>query len=182
MAGTESTPEDRRFWAGVHHVYSDYLTRPYHVNKLAQRFYQLFSVHLEEQPINEWRDTTIYRFLKFKMAESAVISLDGTKILELNPGFLNIMWEFDEVALGVILGAPKWLNRRPWMLRDRFHDACERYLESAWENFDWSKPNSESDWDEHFGSRFAREFAKWFKEHGFSTRGTAGAVSLILFG
>ncbi|KAK0702256.1 cytochrome P450 [Lasiosphaeris hirsuta] len=143
-----------------------YMTRTHFSNRMADKYSDLFSAHLARQPS--------------AMAESAVVSLVGPHIFELNPSFIQNFWSFDEIVLYLITGPSRWIKQLPWKLRDRFHAAVGRYLDAAWANFDWNSPAAESDWEEHFGSRFSREVAKWFSDSGLSRQSARGFIMLIM--
>lgn len=175
--GTEKTPDDRRYWAGFHHVMHEYLARTQEANTLARSFQRLFGDQLEKYPIGEWATVHVFKFLRKEMAEAAIVSLAGPRILRLNPNFLKEFWDFDEVAASLAWGLPKWMNRAALNKRDRVRAACARYLEAAWAGFDWSGPDADSDWEENFGSRFMRELARWMKESGLSLETSSGIVA-----
>ncbi|KAK3312027.1 cytochrome P450 [Apodospora peruviana] len=181
--GTESVRESERYWAGTHHLYSEFLTKAHHANNLAAKFYSLFNERLDRhQPADEWATVRILDFLKCHMAESATVSLDGAKILDLNPDFMDLYWAFDKVAVLLAFGTPRWLIPKAYRLREKYYATLFRYWESAWKNFDWDGPLVEADWEENFGSRFARELARWLRGRGFTDQTAAGMYAVILFG
>lgn len=182
LSGTESTPPKYRYWYNHHKLYADYLSSPKYTEALAGKFYETFSRRLIKQPLNEWKSVRLFQFLKRDMASSAIESLFGSDILDLNPDLIRCYWEFDEVASVLLWGLPKFVRPGPWRIRQRLHDMALRHLESAWKNFNWSDPEADSDWEPHFGSRFSRETAKWFRESGFSDRTASGHTTAILFG
>lgn len=180
--GTEDTPEDQRYWLGHSRLYSNYLTNRKYSDGLADSFYRLFSERLDRQSSTEWTTIRLIELIRTEMAESAVISLFGSRIIDLNPGFIENYWAFDEVAGTIVFGPPRWLRRRPFEIRERFRRMNKRYIDSAWEKFDWNGPDVDSMWDPHFGSRLARESAKWLREAGFSNDAAAGHTLASLFG
>lgn len=108
------------------------------------------------------------------MAESAMISLCGRRIMEVNPGFITAMWEFDNIVLQLLWGLSKWLNPRPTKVRQHWNDMGAKFFNIAFEEFDWNGPDADTDWEPVFGSRFARQFAKWGKESGFKLQTRSG--------
>jgi hypothetical protein len=175
--GTENTPENQRIWVGFHRIVQDYIGRTAETNLLAQSYQKFFTERLEMQPLGEWTTARVFEFMKKDMATAAITSLAGPRIFELNPDLLDLLWEFDEIAASLVWGLPKWMNRKAYTRRERFHTACGRYLESAWANFDPYGPDADVDWEPNFGARFMRELAKWMKERDFSLRTCAGTIA-----
>ncbi|EMD85896.1 hypothetical protein COCC4DRAFT_146681 [Bipolaris maydis ATCC 48331] len=180
--GTESIREDQRFWLGHDRLYAEYLTQQNYSDALAQSFQTLFSQRLEEHATTEWVTVELFQLLKSAMAESAIISLFGSKIIELNPGFIDCYWEFDEIAGTLVWGLPNFMQRSSVAIRDRLHKMTRKHIDSAWDQFDWSGPDADSAWEPHFGSRLSRETAKWLRERGFSNQAAAGHTLASLFG
>ncbi|CDM29517.1 hypothetical protein DTO013E5_5153 [Penicillium roqueforti] len=180
--GTENTPAEKRFWRGHDHLYAEYLSNRTYADALADSFYSLFSQRLDEQSTTEWSTVNLFEMLKTSMAESAIISLFGSEIIDLNPGFIDCYWEFDEIAGTLVWGLPKFLQRRSVAIKDRLHTMTRKHIDSAWEHFDWNGPDAESKWEPHFGSRLSRETAKWLSEGGFSNQAAAGHTLASLFG
>ncbi|RYP48689.1 hypothetical protein DL768_005469 [Monosporascus sp. mg162] len=180
--GTEGVSESQRYWLGHDHLYAEFLTHRKYSDSLAASFYRLFSQRLDVQPANQWATVTLFDLLKTTMAEAAVVSLFGSKIIELNPGFIEAYWEFDHIAGTLVWGLPKWMRPGPVRKHKRLHRMTRKHIDSAWENFNWAGPEAESDWDPHFGSRLSRETAKWLRERGFSNQAAAGHTLASLFG
>ncbi|KAJ5462939.1 hypothetical protein N7475_007883, partial [Penicillium sp. IBT 31633x] len=180
--GTESTPAEKRFWRGHDHLYAEYLSNRTYADALADSFYRLFSERLDQQSTTEWGTVNLFEMLKTSMAESAIISLFGSQIIDLNPGFIDCYWEFDEIAGTLVWGLPKFLQRRSVAIKDRLHTMTGKHIDSAWKHFDWNGPDAESKWEPHFGSRLSRETAKWLSEGGFSNQAAAGHTLASLFG
>ncbi|KAI1267558.1 putative cytochrome P450 [Xylariaceae sp. FL1019] len=182
IKGFENTPHGERYWYHHHRLYAEYLSSPKYAEVLANTFFDRFSQRLEEQPLNEWKPLQLFHFLKNDMAASAIESLFGSTILELNQDLLTAYWDFDRVAGALVWGLPRLLRPHPWRIRERLHGMTARHLKFAWANFDWSGPQAECDWEPHFGSRFSRETAKWFRDSGFSDRTASGHTAAMLFG
>lgn len=113
------------------------------------------------------------------MTESAFETLVGPRVLELNPGYNQLYWEFDARAFETLLGLPRWVNPEPYRLQAKFYSQTSKWLEAAWENFDWDGPDAEADWEPNFGARVCRELSKWLKEN-FSWQSQAGFFSSLL--
>jgi len=181
--GTENTPEDKRVWSDLHRLIHENLQRPAETNKLAESYQKFFDERLEMQPLGEWTTVRVFEFLKKDMATAAITALTGPRIFEITPDLLDALWEFDEIAASLVWGLPRWMNRKAYVRRERFHKACGDYLESAWANFDPYGPEADVDWEPNFGCRFMREMAKWMKKSNFSPRTCAGTVGTLgIFG
>lgn len=180
--GTESTPKEQRYWHGHDRLYAEFLSARKYSDALAASFLQLFSERVSKVVSNEWATVRLYQFLKDAMAESAMISLFGSQLVELNPDIVDQYWEFDKVAGPLAWGPPRLLQRTSVRIRNKLHDMTRRYIDSAWEHFDWNGPAADSFWEPHFGSRLSRETAKWLRQNGFSNHAAAGHTLASLFG
>jgi hypothetical protein len=85
----------------------------YYANALAEKYYKIFSAHLETQLLSDWTTTHVIGFIKQHIFESSVASLDGPQVLYLSLDFARLFWDFDENADGRVMGPPKWLSRKP---------------------------------------------------------------------
>lgn len=180
--GTENTPQNQRYWYGHDRLFTEYLRDRKHSEALASSFLELFSDRVSKLASNEWVTVQLFQFLKDAMAESAMISLFGSRLIELNPGIVDLYWEFDNVAGPLGWGPPRFLQRRAVRIRNRLHDMTRRHIDSAWEHFDWDGPAANSFWEPHFGSRLSRETAKWLRQNGFSNHAAAGHTLASLVG
>ncbi|TWU75373.1 hypothetical protein ED733_000720 [Metarhizium rileyi] len=164
LPGTENTPDAQRVWAGHHHVYAEYLSRTKPVLYLATAFSEkLMNMLCAKYHPGEWHTVRLNRLFRRDIGELALTTFIGTRIMELQPGFMDCVSEFETIAHNLVWGLPKWMNPYPWKVRKRFHAMTASYLESAWETFDWDGPDADSDWEPNFGSRVSRELAKWMK-------------------
>jgi hypothetical protein len=86
--GTETTREDQQSWLGHNRLYAEYLTKQKYCDAVAETFHTLFSERLDKQATTEWATVGLFDLLKAIMAKSAIVSLSGFKIMDINPGFL----------------------------------------------------------------------------------------------
>lgn len=180
--GVENTPETKRYWYGHDRLFAKYLSPRKCSDALAASFYTLFSERLERRSGSTETTVQVLEFLKDAMAESAIISLFGSRLIDLNPGIVDLYWAFDEVAGPLAFGPPKLFQRRSVQIRNKLHAMIDKQIESAWQDFDWNGPDAESDWEPLFGSRLSRETAKWLRDNGFSDHAAAGHTLASLFG
>ncbi|KAL3471727.1 cytochrome P450 [Aspergillus californicus] len=182
IPGYEHEAGQPRLWHGQHHVYSEYLQRADHANALSDKYFELFSEKLVKQPLGEWVEgVSLSQFFESEMAEAALVALMGPRIVELNPGFWPAMWEFARLAPRLMWGLPRWINPKPWQIREEFHGMCRRYVDAAGEEFNWDGPDADAEWEPHYGSRMARELITWAKSN-LSPETTAGMVATFIFG
>ena len=180
--GAENTPEDQRYWLQHDRLFAEYLTKREYSDALAESFCDFFSDRLDKQSKGEWATVQLFDMLKVNMAESAIATLFGSEIINLNPGFVKTYWEFDDIAGPLVWGLPNIFQRKSIRIRDKLHKMTRKHIDSAWENFDWNGPNAESRWEPHFGSRLSRETSKWLRQGGFSNHAAAGHTLASLFG
>ena len=175
--GWEKTPESQRYWAGRQYILHEYLWKTQWTNGLAEIYYKYFSKHLERFPLGEWSEMQVFPLLQRGMAESAITSMLGSRILEETPNLTDLLWDFDSIQIIIAFGPPKWLFRGAWKKRDRFFAAVSKYLYKAWAEFDWDGDQADADWEPVLGSRYIRELAKWSKRSGFSDQYRAGVTT-----
>lgn len=179
--GYESTPKDQRYWSAYEHVHTEYLARTTHLKPIIEVFRGLFSETLDKFPVGESKTVRVIDFCRREVAECAMRTLLGPTIFNLNPGFLDAFWEFDDNVFMLTLGFPKCLNPRPYKVHHQYLSMIEKYVDSARSNFDWDGPSAESLWEPHFGARVCREIAKWLNDSGFADVSIAGALATLLF-
>ncbi|KAI1342868.1 cytochrome P450 [Xylariaceae sp. FL0016] len=178
--GTENTPLDKRLWHASHHIYTEHLARSHSTQRLSDIYYGKLMKKLDEQPCGEWTTVRVFDFCRNQMGQAATEALFGPRIFEINPDIMKAFWEFEAGAASLFLGVPKWWNPKPYEARERFYAMVARYLDSAFDKFDWSR-RDEIDWDDHFGAAVLRETAMWLKESGFADRTNAAMVAQVVF-
>ncbi|KAI1131081.1 cytochrome P450 [Nemania abortiva] len=178
------TPEDKRYWLGHDRLYVEYLSNKKYADSLAELFHLRFSESLDGQLslIGNGAPIELFALLKKTMAESAIIALFGSQIIDLNPGFIDCYWRFDDIAGTLAWGLPRLFQRKAMAIRDELHIMTERHINSAWDHHDKVGIDPEANWEPHFGSRLSRETAKWLRKGGFSNHAAAGHTLATLFG
>jgi hypothetical protein len=182
LPGTEDIDPRQRHWYNHHQIYAEYLSSVKYTSIIANTFFDFFSERLDQQSSADWTTLSLFNYLKTAMVESAVKSMFGVRLLELNPDLAKCYWEFDDVAGILVWGLPRLIKPEPWKIRERLHSMVHKQVEEAWEKFDWNGPDAASDWDPYWGSRFNREIAKWLRDSGFSDRTASGHTTATLFG
>lgn len=181
-SGKKETGAQKRYWAGMHETVHRYLARTDETNHLARSYQRFFAQNLSRFPLGEAVPVRIYDLLLNDMARAAITTINGSRVLELNPDLLTLLWDFDLIASSLVWGLPKFLNPSSWRKRDALLAATWKYLESALPELDRVK-TIDADWEPVFGSRYAREFVRWLRDDGFAIQTMAGALTnLTVFG
>ncbi|KAK7996411.1 hypothetical protein PG989_004451 [Apiospora arundinis] len=182
--GSIASPGGKRYWHEHNNLYLSHLSRK-SSDALASRYVSLLTELLANQgrPSDaEWETMHLLEFLGTAICEGAIVTMFGSRILEANPDFVQAYFDFDRIALNLMYGLPRWLRPGPYRTRERLHKMVDMHFTSAWANFDWEGPESESEWEPQFGSRLTRETTRWMLESGFSLHAAAGHVVAIMFG
>ncbi|KAK6063442.1 Cholesterol 7-alpha-monooxygenase 4 [Seiridium cupressi] len=179
--GTEDTPPENRVWAQYADVHTEYLSRTQHMKPIIEYFRGQLTSKLEKFPKGKWTEVGIIDLCRHDVTECAISALFGPKVFELNEGFLDAFWQYDENIFTLVLGLPEWVNPRPYRVRDRFLTMIDSYLRVAWKEFDWNGPDADAYFEPHFGARVSREIVRWLKDGGFHDRSQAGALGSLLF-
>lgn len=177
--GTENTPKAKRYWYNLHTVMQKYLEQKYHSDVLSRTYQRFFAEgQLTQRPVGEWTEIHVVRFLKNEMARAATASMVGTRILEVVPNLIDLVWAYDKEIGNLLYGPPRWLFPRAHAAQRRLLDATGRYYkEEAFASFDLNGPDSEADWEPIFGSRWSREMAKWMIDCGFHPDTCPGIIA-----
>lgn len=169
---SDATPEDERMWAPNHRVMVEHLSSTTGTETLMARFCELLSEKFEMRERGKWETLQLWQFVKTELVESAIVALAGKKLLEVNPGFVDVMWEYDGVVYPLMFGTPKLLYPKAYRIRDRYHDMGKRWLEYAFEHYD--DADDDLEWEETFGTRFVRTHARFLKGKGLDQRSRSG--------
>ncbi|KAI1073514.1 cytochrome P450 [Whalleya microplaca] len=181
LHGTENTPPAQRYWAARQHIHHDFLSRSHQFKPIIDAFGEQFSRVIDRFPFGEWTTISVINFCRREVAECAISTLFGPNVLALNPGFIDVFWEFDAVFFNLILGLPRWISARPFKAHDRYLSMIERHLTSLLKHFDWNGSDAEALWEPHFGARVCRELVKWLMDAGFQRPALNGALGALLF-
>jgi hypothetical protein len=168
----DKTPEEDRLWHANHKIMVEHLSGTLPTTILMKKFCELFTKRIERKTRGEWETLQLWQFVRTELVEDAMIALAGPKLLELNPGLLDTMWEFDGMAYPLLFHVPKFLYRVAYETRDRFHEMGIKWLRHAFEHFKFD--GDDVDWEENFGMRFTRTHAKYLKDKGFHERSRSG--------
>ena len=181
LPGTECIPPEKRYFFGYEHVHGEYLVKPQYLNPLLEIYQQQISQALDTYPADSWTVISMRKFCKQEVTKCALHTLIGPKIFELSPNILDLLWDFDDVIIPLVIGLPRWIYPRPHKVHDRYLAAMHKYLDSAWAQFNWSDVASTSaPWEPHFGAQVSREVVKWFGDSGFNSPDTgAGAIGIL---
>ncbi|KAI1373127.1 cytochrome P450 [Hypoxylon crocopeplum] len=169
--GTESIAPGKRIWHLKHDIHNDCLASPKQTEALASSFQHFFGQALDAFSVGEWAEVSIFDFMRHDMAAAAVCSVVGRRILDRNPGFVDMLWQYDSYAESLAFGLPSWLNKQGIKVREDFRAMCLKWYEEA---------NEES--DEALGSQFSRELGRWAKSFGFAKESMAGVYAFLFLG
>lgn len=181
IAGYENVPSRQRLWYTYEHIYAEYIGRPQYIKPLVSIFHDNMVQVLDQFPKEQWTILSVQDFCRHKVAAALVDSLFGPGLLQLTPDFIDRFWAFDEQVFQLVLGLPSWLNPKPSRAHNRFVVAIERWLDSASQNFEWTSPEAEADWEPNFGGRAVRELFKWMKETAWRNEVIAATLGALCF-
>ncbi|KAK2036533.1 cytochrome P450 [Colletotrichum somersetense] len=180
--GWGNVPQEHRYWYQLHHHATENISRTESTNRLAIMYIKFFGQAMEKQSSEEWTTVRLFDFLRKDMAESALKSLCGTRILELVPDYIEQFWRFDSIAVQAVYGLPKWMNPKPAEERDKLNRMTQEFLKDAFSTFDWDGPDVDSKWDPIFGSRYVRLLMKWLADVDMSMQTIAGFHMIAVLG
>ncbi|ETS76480.1 hypothetical protein PFICI_11867 [Pestalotiopsis fici W106-1] len=185
IPGSGPVTEDQRYWRSHSRLYTDFLSDPRYSEALGSDFLRRFTAQLDqwqEDTASEWTTARLLGTLKTQMSRCAAETLFGTRLFDLNPGFTECYWQYDEVAGKLLLGLPSFLMPEAARAKRRLHAMVRRHIDSAWASQSAGDVDAECLWEPHFGSRLSRESAMWMRAQGFSDHAAAGHTLASLFG
>ncbi|KAF2971352.1 hypothetical protein GQX73_g2174 [Xylaria multiplex] len=155
--GSKVRSEDRVYYFQLRTAHK-YLSGQ-HLHALNERFMATLGRDLETTDIStDWVEyPDLYRFLQLMITHSSIETVFGTKLLELNPTFVEDFWEFETNAPQFLHAMPRWLIPSAFRVRDKLIKSFMRWHAYANSHYTISETNpDESDWEPNFGSRLIR--------------------------
>ncbi|KAF2177972.1 cytochrome P450 [Zopfia rhizophila CBS 207.26] len=181
---TGSTAPEKRIWHAMHRTHEEGLVSAHSVGAFSASFQECFREELSTLPVGNWVEVRVSDFLKKHMSIAATRSVLGSRILEVNAGFIDTFWEYEQFGESLSFGLPSWLNRRAISARERFRCMCRKWYKLADQEFDWDTValHQDEEWEPIFGSQISRGLARWGKQFSFSVESFGAAYALLLFG
>ncbi|KAI0404662.1 cytochrome P450 [Xylaria palmicola] len=155
--GSNVRPEDRVYYFQIRTAHK-YLSGQ-HLQALNERFMATLDRDFEAMNIGEdWVEyPDLYRFLQLTVTHSSIETVFGSKLLELNPTFVEDFWEFEANAPKLLHAMPRFLIPLAFRVRDKLLRSFVKWHAHANSHFNCTITNSEEpDWEPNFGSRLIR--------------------------
>lgn len=157
--GSKTRQEDRMHFHQAHTA-QKYLAGQ-HLSFLSEKYCNVLDRNLGALPSiksGEWTSVPdLYGFLQQHVFRSAVETLMGSKILELNPNLTEDFWTFDRNVLFFLRCLPRWLIPNAYRARDRLLAGIKKWHAYAHRFSDCSKLGSDdTEWDQYFGTKLIR--------------------------
>lgn len=157
--GSKTRQEDRMHFHQAHTA-QKYLAGQ-HLSFISEKYCNILERNLGGlQSINtdEWTAVPdLYGFLQQHVFRSAVETLMGSKILELNPNLNEDFWTFDRGVLFFLRCLPRWLIPKAYRARDRLLAGIKKWHAYAQGHSDCSKLGPDDpEWDQYFGTKLIR--------------------------
>ena len=149
------------------------------VNTLTDKFIEVFQARLSD--IGTGRNAVqinLYEWVREQAFHASMVSLGGTKLLEMYPHISSEFWAWDEGLVGMLFGTPRLFARAAYSARDSLVDKLEQWLAAGYAA---STEDSDPDWEPNFGARVMWKRHEYYAQQKMSLRGQASA-DLIFFG
>lgn len=149
------------------------------VNTLTDKFIEVFQARLSAVDTDgNGIKTNLYQWVREQAFHASMVSLGGTKLLELYPDISHEFWVWDEGLVGMLFGTPRLFARAAYAARDSLIDKLEQWLAAGYAA---STDGSDPDWEPNFGARVMRKRHEYYAQQKMSLRGQASA-DLVFFG
>ena len=149
------------------------------VNTLTDKFIEVFQKRLLDVAfVDDGPEVNLYQWIREQAFHASMVSLGGTKLLEMFPDISTDFWTWDEGLVGMLFGTPRLFARAAYTARDTLVDKLEQWLVAG-----YAAPVDESDpdWEPTFGAKVMRKRHEYYAQQKMSMRGQASA-DLIFFG
>lgn len=149
------------------------------VNTLTDKFIEVFQARLSDIGTGgNVVQINLYEWVREQAFHASMVSLGGTKLLEMYPNISSDFWAWDEGLVGMLFGTPRLFARAAYSARDSLVDKLEQWLAAGYAA---STQDSDPDWEPNFGARVMRKRHEYYAQQKMSLRGQASA-DLIFFG
>lgn len=149
------------------------------VNTLTDKFIEVFQARLSEiDTRGNGVQINLYEWVREQAFHASMVSLGGTKLLEMYPDISGEFWAWDEGLVGMLFGTPRLFARAAYSARDSLVDKLEQWLAGGYAA---STDDSDPDWEPNFGARVMRKRHEYYAQQKMSLRGQASA-DLVFFG
>lgn len=149
------------------------------VNTLTDKFIEVFQARLLNVDTGEdGVQVNLYKWVREQAFHASMVSLGGTKLLEMWPNISSEFWAWDEGLVGMLFGTPRLFARAAYAARDSLVDKLEQWLAAGYAA---KVDDSDPDWEPNFGARVMRQRHQYYAQQKMSLRGQASA-DLIFFG
>jgi cytochrome P450 len=160
-------------------IHADMLLSTAAVTTLTDKFIEVLQARLSAVDADgDGVQVNLYEWMREQAFHASMISLGGTKLLEMYPGISNEFWAWDEGLVGMLFGTPRLFARAAYSARDSLIDKLEQWLAGGYAA---STDESELDWEPNFGARVMRKRHEYYAQQKMSLRGQASA-DLVFFG
>ncbi|KAK8859640.1 25-hydroxycholesterol 7-alpha-hydroxylase [Apiospora arundinis] len=182
---TEGLLDSERIWHAMHQNYNATLVGPDSVNTIAASYQPFFHQELTTLLASKegGTDLLLFDFLKKTMSRAATLALFGPGIIDINPGFMDAFWKYENFAEPLAFGLPNWLNKEGVEARNTMRAMCTKWYEHANREFPWESVEEDHDtsWEPIFGSPLSRRLARWGKSFDFDAVGMGPVYTLFIF-
>lgn len=179
LPGTEYFAEKDRIWAAWHRIFAENLLRTKSTNELAAMFFDNFTTKIAELfKMGEWNTILVSDWIRRHQTESAARALNGSRVFEKNPGYFDLLQEFELSIIPIAFGPPRWMNPKPHRARDKYLAMNREYMEEALRDYDWGSPEASAPWEPVFGSPLVRGLVRWGLDVGLDTETIAGIFGI----
>lgn len=149
------------------------------VNTLTDKFVEVFQARLSGVDTGgNGVQINLYEWVREQAFHASMVSLGGTKLLEMYPDISGEFWAWNEGLVGMLFGTPRFFARAAYSARDTLLDKLEQWLAAGYAA---STYDNDPDWEPNFGARVMRKRHEYYAQQKMSRRGQASA-DLIFFG
>lgn len=75
-----------------HQIHHDHVTSSSAVNQLTTKFFKVFSDIVDAEPQGQWREVSVYQFLRARMSKASMTASCGSRMFEVSLSIVDDFW------------------------------------------------------------------------------------------
>lgn len=179
-----NTPERNRLDHFTHEAFKKAFTGP-SLATTTQRFMHNVKNRFNSVDISDdWTEMPdLVQFFRTAHGSALIEAVFGPALLEINPTFMDDLWNFDDGVPWLARLVPSFINGEPYRARKAVRDQLKKWYAFARANFTTDCIDGDGDGDPYWGSALIRELhSKYLQADNYDDDALASADLALAWG